>query len=154
MKWSKSPPELIEAFDAVLPGPPVERRLMFGYPAGFLNGNMVCGLFQDGLVLRLGQDQQRKLLLVKGARPFAPMPGRPMRGFVFVPGSLVADEEAITPWLQAALAFVERDASQEEEEGERDPQAGAGEEGARRDQKVESEEKESSETFSPGCTRW
>jgi TfoX/Sxy family transcriptional regulator of competence genes len=106
MKWSKSPPELIEAFDAVLPGPPVERRPMFGYPAAFLNGNMVCGLFQDGMVLRLDETTGKKILSVKGCKPFAPMKGRTMTGFYFVPGALVSDEEAITPWLEAALAHV------------------------------------------------
>jgi hypothetical protein len=108
MKWSKSPPELIEAFDAVLPGPPVERRLMFGYPAGFVNGNMVCGLFQDGMVLRLGDADGKKLMGVKGCKAFSPMPNRPMRGFVFVPGTMVADEDAIAPWLERALSHVSK----------------------------------------------
>jgi TfoX/Sxy family transcriptional regulator of competence genes len=109
MKWSKSPPELIEAFDAVLPGPPVERRLMFGYPAGFVNGNMVCGLFQDGMVLRLDEADRKKLLQVKGCEPFAPMPGKKsMGGFILVPGSMVADEDAIVPWLERALSYVSK----------------------------------------------
>jgi hypothetical protein len=53
MKWRESPPELVETFDTVLP-PPAERRLMFGYPAAFVNGNMFMGLWQEHLVLRLG----------------------------------------------------------------------------------------------------
>ena len=47
MAWKKSPPALIETFDAVLPGAPAERRLMFGYPAAFVNGNMFMSLFED-----------------------------------------------------------------------------------------------------------
>jgi hypothetical protein len=108
MKWSKSPPELIEAFDRVLPGPPCERRLMFGYPAGFVNGNMAFGLFQDGMVLRLDDREREKLLAVEGCQPFQPMPGRPMGQFVLVPGSMVANEDAITPWLEAALSYASR----------------------------------------------
>jgi TfoX/Sxy family transcriptional regulator of competence genes len=92
----------------VLPGAPVERRLMFGYPAGFVNGNMFCGLFQDGLVLRLDDKQRDKLLKVKGCKPFEPMKGRPMKQYVLVPGSLVKDEDAITPWLEAALNYASK----------------------------------------------
>ncbi len=46
------------------------------------------------------------MLKVKGAAPFSPMPGRPMKGFVLVPGSMVADEDSIAPWLQASLSFA------------------------------------------------
>ncbi len=108
MKWTKSPPELIEAFDALLPGPPVERRLMFGYPAGFVNGHMFCGLFQDSMLLKLDDKSRARLLKLKGARPFSPMPGRESKHFVMVPRSMVEDPEAITPWLGAALAFVSK----------------------------------------------
>jgi TfoX/Sxy family transcriptional regulator of competence genes len=108
MKWTKSPPELIEAFDAVLPGPPVERRLMFGYPAGFVNGNMFCGLYQDGMVLKLDEKAREKLLERKGTQIFEPMKGRPMKEYVLVPSSLAKDEDAIAPWLEASLAFVSK----------------------------------------------
>jgi TfoX/Sxy family transcriptional regulator of competence genes len=108
MKWTKSPPELIEAFDAVLPGPPVERRLMFGYPAGFVNGNMFCGLYQDGMVLKLDEKAREKLLKRKGTQIFEPMKGRPMKEYVLVPSSLAKDEDAIAPWLEASLAFVSK----------------------------------------------
>ena len=37
MAWKKSPAALVEAFDAVVPAPPAERRQMFGYPAAFVN---------------------------------------------------------------------------------------------------------------------
>ena len=47
MAWKKSPPALIETFDAVLPGAPAERRSMFGYPAAFVNGNLFMSLFED-----------------------------------------------------------------------------------------------------------
>jgi len=46
----KSPPELVERFAAALPAhPDLVRKPMFGYPAAFVHGNMVCGLFQDCL---------------------------------------------------------------------------------------------------------
>jgi hypothetical protein len=42
-KWKKSPPALIAVFDAAIAGRPgVVRRRMFGYPAAFLNGNLLA----------------------------------------------------------------------------------------------------------------
>ena len=104
MKWSKSPPELIAAFDAALPGPPVERKMMFGYPAGFVNGNMFCGLWQDSLVLRLDEKSREK---IKG-RPFEPMPGRPMKEYVIAPKAIVGDEDQLTKWMETAVTFVSK----------------------------------------------
>ncbi len=44
MAWTKSPPEIIAAFERAAPKDPrVVRRPMFGYPALFLNGNMLSG---------------------------------------------------------------------------------------------------------------
>jgi TfoX/Sxy family transcriptional regulator of competence genes len=106
MKWMKSPPELVAAFDAVLPGPPAERRLMFGYPAAFVNGHMFCSLFQDAMVVRLDEADRARLLQQKGARPFAPMPGRPMKEYVVVPPSLHGDPAALRHWIDLALFYA------------------------------------------------
>lgn len=43
MAWKKPAPETIATFEAVLPGAPAERRMMFGYPAAFVNGNVFMG---------------------------------------------------------------------------------------------------------------
>ena len=57
--WKKSPVELVERFATALPEhPAVVRKPMFGYPAAFANGNMVCGLFQDSVVSALARKVQ------------------------------------------------------------------------------------------------
>lgn len=104
MQWRKSPPELVALFDAVFPGPPAERRLMFGYPAGFVNGNMFMSLFQDDLALRLGDADLAALLALEGARPFEPMPGRPMRDYAVVPAAMHEDRALLASWVARALA--------------------------------------------------
>ena len=104
MGWKRSPPELIAAFDDALPGPPVERRLMFGYPAGFVNGNMFCGLFQDRVVLKLDEKARDEL---KG-EPFEPMPGRPMKAFAVAPQTVVEDPAELRDWMERALSFVSK----------------------------------------------
>ena len=77
-KWKKAPERWVEAFDASLPGyPGAERRKMFGYSCVFLNGNMVAGLHEVGLVIRLPPEERQALEAADG-KPFEPMPGRVM----------------------------------------------------------------------------
>jgi TfoX/Sxy family transcriptional regulator of competence genes len=102
--WEKSPQELVELFEQVMPGPPAVARKMFGYPAGFVNGNMFIGLFQTRFVVRLPEDQRRELLTVEGAEIFEPMEGRAMKEYVSLPGSMGPD--ALEPWVAKALAYA------------------------------------------------
>src|SRR2546430_2217647 len=105
MKMEKSPPELERAFDAAFPDDPrAERRKMFGYAAGFVNGNHFGGLFADQVCLRLGESDRRKLAAEHGAAPFAPM-GRPMGGYVSLPQPLVADPNSLREWLRRAFDY-------------------------------------------------
>ena len=79
---------------------------MFGYPAAFANGNMICGLFQDSVVVRLGREGASSAIAHDRARQFAPLPGRAMTGYVLVPDDDVRDPTALAAWLRRALAFT------------------------------------------------
>jgi TfoX/Sxy family transcriptional regulator of competence genes len=104
--FTKSPPELVERFDAVAADfPEAQRRLTFGYPCLYVGGNMVTGLFQNAWHVRLGDTEQAEALALEGAAPFEPMPGRPMTGFTVLPPSVVADDAAIRRWVARAIAF-------------------------------------------------
>jgi len=106
MTFHKAPPDLVEHFAEVMANvPDAQLRKMFGYPAAFANGYMFTGLHQDRWVIRL-PDEARSRLTAMGATPFEPMPGRPMRGYLVIPRSLVADADALVPWLNQALAHV------------------------------------------------
>ena len=105
--WKKSPPELIAAFDAAIAGKPgVERRQMFGYPCAFLNGNMLSGLVQEQMMVRLSEADRARASLDAAATPFAPG-GRPMREYVVLPPAIVADKRKLGAWLERAVAYVE-----------------------------------------------
>lgn len=105
--WKKSPAELAERFAIALPAhPDLVRKPMFGYPAAFANGNMVCGLFQDAVVVRLGKEGAASAIADGRAQPFAPMPGRTMTGYVLVPAPDALDAKALAAWLQRALEFT------------------------------------------------
>jgi TfoX/Sxy family transcriptional regulator of competence genes len=79
---------------------------MFGYPAAFANGNMICGLFQDSVVVRLGKEGAARAVAAGRAQQFAPMPGRNMTGYVLVPRADADDARTLAAWLQQALDFT------------------------------------------------
>ena len=107
-KMEKSPPELVERFDAIAAEfPEATRRLTFGYPCLYVGGNMVSGLFESSWHVKLGPEQRRELESIPGSAPFEPMPGRPMTGFTLLPSSVIADEKAIRAWVRRAIDYGE-----------------------------------------------
>ena len=106
MEFRKSPKELIDAFEAAMPGAPAVKRPMFGYPVGFVNGNMFMGLFADKMFVRLPEDSRAELMGIGGST-FEPMPGRPMRDYVVIPATIIAKPAELKSWAAKALSHGE-----------------------------------------------
>jgi TfoX/Sxy family transcriptional regulator of competence genes len=105
--FQKSPPDLVARFEQVAARHPVaQRRKMFGYPCLFVGGNLACGLFADGWFVRLDEAAAAEALALPGATAFAPMPGRPMKGWVLLPTEVVADDERLDAWVARSEAFA------------------------------------------------
>jgi len=104
MKWRPSPPELIQTFQEVVPDPPALQKKMFGYPAAFVNGNMVMGLFPDQMIVRLPEGD-RETLNRAGGTAFEPMQGRPMREYAVLPRAILENRKALSSWVSKALAY-------------------------------------------------
>ena len=106
MKMEKSPPELEQIFETAFPDDPrAERRKMFGFPSGVVNGNMFGGLFEHDVVLRLGAADLSLMVNDYGAGQFEPM-GKAMKGYVTVPAAIVAEPERLREWVQRAFEFA------------------------------------------------
>lgn len=104
--WPKASPALVERFHELAAGiEGVEIRRMFGFPAGFVNGNMAFGMFGDSYLVRLPADL-REERLADGWTLFEPMPGRRMREYVSLPAEVAASREAARAWLERAAAHV------------------------------------------------
>jgi TfoX/Sxy family transcriptional regulator of competence genes len=104
--FEKSPPELVARFDTIAARhPEAERRKMFGYPALFVGGNLVTGLFADRWMIRLGADDLAAMLDMPGGGPFEPMAGRAMKGYATVPQDVVSDDAALDDWVSRSIAF-------------------------------------------------
>lgn len=104
--WRKPQPEMVERFHEAVAGVEgLEVRKMFGFPAGFIRGNMVAGLHQDTFMVRL-PDDERQARLDAGWSLFEPMPGRPMREYVALPADVAGDVDATRGWIERAATYV------------------------------------------------
>ena len=106
--FSKSPPELVALFGQIMAATPMaETRQIFGYPAGFANGQMFASLFGDSLILRLPEAERAAFIQQHRSHLFEPMPGRPMREYVVVPPPLLQSGQALDDWLAKAVAYAQ-----------------------------------------------
>lgn len=83
----------------------ITERKMFGGLAFMLNGNMCCCVDKASLVVRTGPQGYEAALERPGARVFD-LTGRPMRGFVYVDSEGLAEEKALSDWVNAAVVFA------------------------------------------------
>jgi len=107
--WRKPDEVLVRRLDETVAAlefdRPVDYRPMFGCPAYFTGGNMFAGVWQETMMLRLSEDDRAEVIAAGGAA-FEPMPGRPMKEYVALPASLVADPEAAAAWVRKAAAYA------------------------------------------------
>ena len=80
------------------------KKKMFGGTCHILNGNMMCGVHKDYLILRLGEEESSRALSQPHVKPFD-MTGKPMKGWVTVEAEGY-DGEALGGWLAKAKAFA------------------------------------------------
>ena len=82
-----------------------DHKNMFGGVCHLLNENMVCGVYKDFLILRLGEENANKALALPFVRPFD-ITGKPMKGWVMVEQDGFRTDEGLTNWLNQAKEFV------------------------------------------------
>lgn len=83
----------------------VTERKMFGGIAFMQHGHLVCGVIDDLLVLRLGEEGAGAALTEKHTRPMD-FTGKPMRSMIYVEPTGTDTDDALKTWVQRALAYV------------------------------------------------
>ena len=78
---------------------------MFGGIGFMLNGNMIAGASDRGLLVRVGKDREAVALARPGATPMI-MRGRALSGYVRVARETL-DRRSVADWLRLAREFVE-----------------------------------------------
>ena len=80
------------------------RKRMFGGTAHLLNGNLMCGVHKDYLILRLGEQAGDDALKKPRVKPFD-ITGKAMTGWVMVEKKGLGGAKLL-PWLTKARKFV------------------------------------------------
>ena len=82
-----------------------DRKNMFGGVCHLWKGNMFCGVYEDFLILRLGEEKGSKALSLPHVRPFD-ITGKPMKGWVMVELDGFHSDNDLASWLNQAKEFV------------------------------------------------
>ena len=85
--------------------PAITLKPMFGNLAAFVNGNMFAGLFGEDLFVRL-PDAEAQPIMRSGGRPFEPMAGHAMSGYVMVPADWQKKPDATRAHITHALTLT------------------------------------------------
>jgi TfoX-like protein len=107
MKMPAPSPSAVRLLESLVDGDPrFEVRKVFGQPAAFVRGNMCLGVFGPDVFARLGEVDLVRARKIPGARPFEPMAGRPMRGYLVLPSSTWEDRTTGRDWVERAVKHV------------------------------------------------
>ncbi|HEX3657110.1 MAG TPA: TfoX/Sxy family protein [Pirellulales bacterium] len=85
----------------------ITEKKMFGGLIFMFSGNMLVGIWQQSLIVRLGADRAAEVLGQPHIREFD-VTGRPMKNWVMVEPDGLERDEQLAEWIKAALEFVEK----------------------------------------------
>ncbi|MDA1298161.1 MAG: TfoX/Sxy family protein [Chloroflexi bacterium] len=107
-KWPEMDKGLEDRIDGLMASMPVRRKKIFGTSAWFMesNGQMFAGVWADGIMVRVGEEEARSLTGSGGAESFDPMGGRPMREYVFIDGEKIAEDGELLNWIERGAGFA------------------------------------------------
>jgi hypothetical protein len=83
----------------------ITEKAMFGGWAWLLNGNLLCGARNDGMLVRLGKGNDAWALATPGIAPMITQ-GRPMHGWIRATPEVYEDDTLRRNLLKAAFDFT------------------------------------------------
>ena len=107
MKWEKCSTDLSDILAAAMATFPAQKRMMFGCPAYFIDGNMFIGVHQSSIILRLTEADRNSIMRqFDEAAPFEPFPGRLMKEYIAIPAAVYDDPDTLRSWLDKAVKYA------------------------------------------------
>lgn len=100
-----NPEELLARIRLLTAGDELMEQRQFGGNAFMLRGNMLCCVGKDGMMARVGKEQEAAALTKPYARPFDKT-GRRMGGLITIEPEGVATDEDLLGWINMARDFV------------------------------------------------
>ena len=98
--------KLMPASERLLPTGKIPKPRKCSAVSVLMNGNMVCGVYKDYLILRLGEKAAADALKKSDTRPFD-ITGKPMKGWVMVEDRGFETDDKLKAWLDRARDFVQ-----------------------------------------------
>jgi len=83
----------------------VVERKMFGGLAFMLRGNMTVGINKDGLMVRVGKENNDEFLALPHTRPMD-FTGKAMKGFIYVAPEGVETDDDLRAWVDRCVAYT------------------------------------------------
>ncbi|MFT5683793.1 MAG: TfoX/Sxy family transcriptional regulator of competence genes [Myxococcota bacterium] len=83
----------------------ISEKKMFGGLSFLICGKMCVGVVGDDLCARVGKVDFGILSEEPGARPMD-FTGRPMKGWLFIDGSAISDDDELQTWINRCHRFV------------------------------------------------
>jgi len=83
----------------------ISNKKMFGGIGFMLHGNMICGVINKDLIVRVGLDQYDQCLELPHTHVFD-MTGRPMRGWMSVSPEGFETTDDLVKWVEKGISFV------------------------------------------------
>ncbi|MBL9091150.1 MAG: TfoX/Sxy family protein [Planctomycetaceae bacterium] len=83
----------------------VTEKRMFGGLGFLLHGNMLAAVWNNDLIVRLGEQGAAEALKLANVRVFD-VTGKPMRGWVIAEADGLDRDDQLAAWLDAALEFT------------------------------------------------
>jgi TfoX/Sxy family transcriptional regulator of competence genes len=107
LKWDKPSDDLLEILSRRLTDVDCRLKKIFGQYAFFLNGNMLAGVHQSDIFLRLSsEDLEWAMNLYKEIRSFEPKPGTVMKEYIVVPESIYMDDILLEELVNMSVKYV------------------------------------------------
>ncbi|MBC6448089.1 TfoX/Sxy family protein [Actinokineospora xionganensis] len=100
MAYDESLATRVRALVGEMPG--VTEKKMFGTLVFLFQGNMSCGVYGDGLIVRLSPDASAAALAEPGVR-VPEMGSRPMKNWIMVDPDHLADDDTLDDWIQRGV---------------------------------------------------
>jgi len=107
MTWKKPSEDLSKFLDEKISSFNVTKKKMFGCPVYFVNDNMLTGVFQDDIFIRLSEPDRLELVSkYDEASKFEPIKGRIMKEYLVLPEILYNDPEKFQEWLNRSYHYA------------------------------------------------